>query len=145
MATDKITLPSTQAIGFTLVAIVAPLLALGAGLGWWHWTPEQTAGVSSFSLADIALVMALVAHFRKDTPTRWVAVFGLIGPVVVTGFAVLTLFGVWTALTGVLVLAVLSPLLALFGISVSQNAVWSPESHQAEIAVAQAAALRKPA
>lgn len=133
-------LPSTSAIGVALVAIVAPVLAFLTETNTVHFSDVQKLDVSAFAAAAVAFAVALVAHFRKGSPERWVAVFGFFTPLVLTLLNLGNGF-VWWNLTGPeqgYLLAVVAIVLGLFGVPVTQARVWSKQTRDRELQAATA-------
>jgi hypothetical protein len=81
----------------------------------------------------------VVEHLRKETPSRWVGVIGLIPSVIVAGYTVAAMFA-WfglhaSAVSGftVGVYSLFTPLGSLLGVTIVQGKVTSPETVAAEL------------
>ena len=123
-------LPSTSSIIAGLTAIVAPVIALLTSTNTVHWTTPQTTVVFVTSAASIAFIGAAIEHTRPGTPSRWPAVAGLLPPLVISVFATLSAFHVYTAPAPAqnAVLAIISITFGIFGIQVAQAKVFAPET-----------------
>lgn len=140
------TLPKTSQIAAGLVAMTTPALVIAGEAG--DWDEARVAAASALALATIAFLAALVEHLRRETPSRWVAVFGLSPPEVVALLVVLRVFEVTHLSAGTegAIVSLVSLGLSIFGVTIAQAKVTSPETGEKvleeNVATAQAIALR---
>lgn len=129
------TLPVTAKLAALVVAIAAGVIPWAQDA--YHWTGPQTTATSGVTLTTIALAAFIVEHLRRETPSRWVGVLGLI-PAEVSGVVLLGIAFLWwgeSALkVSTLVLAVFTPIGALVGVTIAQAKVTSPETLAADLA-----------
>lgn len=131
-------MPSTKTIGATLAGLAVPVLGALAAFGITHWDVGQHGAVVALWGVTVALIAALIAHFRPGSPSRWVAVLGLIGP---EASALLGVLFVFHAITEVQVGAVMGIVAAVLGtstVAVAQDKVTSPETREKELQAAAA-------
>jgi multisubunit Na+/H+ antiporter MnhF subunit len=134
----------TKTIGAILAGLAVPVLGLLAAFDAIDWNTGETGAVVALWLSTVAFVMAIVAHFRPDTPSRWVAILNLIGPETVAILGVLMVFHVIDDVQNAAILAVVAVPLGILGVAISQDKVTSPETLKADVNTAQAVALRGP-
>lgn len=141
------TLPRTSRIVAIVVAIVTPSLAIAQSEA--HWTGPQTTAASGAAIATVGLLGFLIEHLRRETPSRWVGVMTLIPPevsaIVLLGIA----FAWWNEsalrVSGYVV-ALLTPIGALVGVTIAQAKVTSPETlHDELVATAHEVSIAKAA
>ena len=108
------------------------------------WDEGQITAVSGLALTSIALFAAVLEHFRRETPSRWVAMFGLLPPEITAVIVVLRVFDVFvlSADQQSNLLMIIGLGLGIFGVTVAQSKVTAPETMRAEIAVVQLSARR---
>lgn len=128
--------PSTK----VLVGLAASYVTLS--VAWaatqLHWTADENTAVAGFAFATLALAGFTVEHLRRETPSRWVGVIGLIPATLITAYTVAATFG-WGQLnpssvagaTG-LITALFTPIATLAGVGIVQARVTSPETLQRE-------------
>jgi uncharacterized membrane protein YjjB (DUF3815 family) len=131
-------MPKTSTIAAALVAVIAPTFAILAEGG--DWSTDQVLAASALATLTVGFVAAVVEHVRKETPSRWVAVFGLLPPEVAALLVMLRVFEVthFSAGTEGAVLAIVTGALAAFGVTVAQSKVYAPETIDAARASAHA-------
>lgn len=127
-------LPKTSRVIAALTAATAPVLAWVAVQS--HWVAEQTTSSTAAALATIGLVGFVVEHLRKETPSRWVGIFGMLTVEVPAVAALGIAFAWWppsangvagTITSGIALVA------GLFGVTIAQGKVTSPETLTKEL------------
>lgn len=136
-------LPRTSLIVAVLTAATTGALAYASPT--YHWTGEQTTASSGAAVATIALLGFLVEHLRRETPSRWVGVIGLI-PAEVSSIVLLGITFAWWGESALevsgFVLAILVPVGSLLGVTIVQAKIYSPETATKNVqAVAAAKAV----
>lgn len=140
--------PTTAKVAAAVLAASAPVITWAQST--FHWVAGQTLAVSTVTATAVAFLAFVVEHVRKETPSRWVGIFGTLTPLIPAVGALGTAFAWWTAevsakWTGSLVAAV-AFLAGIAGVSIAQGKVTSPETRTAELAstaaIAQASARR---
>lgn len=131
----------------SLTGISAAVLAWAQSA--FHWADTQTTAASGAAIATIALVTFVIEHLRNGTASRWVGVLGMI-PAEVSAVVLLGVAFAWwdtSALkVSTFVLALITPLAAIFGVTIAQGKVTSPETLQKGLtATAQEVAAAKAA
>lgn len=127
-------LPRTAVIVAALTASTATALAWAHST--FHWSDLQTTAVSVVGASSIALAGFIAEHLRKETPSRWVGVLGLV-PAEVTSVVGLGIAFAWwgesaTKIGGAVIGAV-TFLASLAGVAVAQGKVTSPETLAREL------------
>lgn len=106
-------------------------VAMAVGLGDLNWTDVQNAAVILEVNAAIAVIVALYAHFRKNTTAEPVAILGTLFPFV-SGLLGLAIVFVWFGVNaddGTLIETFVIAVFALIGVPVVRSKVtpeWVP-------------------
>jgi hypothetical protein len=124
----------------TSVIVAGLTSASAAALAWaatqFHWTSDQALASSAAGVATIALLGFVAEHVRKETPSRWVGIFGLLTTEVPVVFALGLAFTWWTQAsnaTAGLIASAITIVAAGFGVTVAQSKVTSPETLKAAV------------
>lgn len=136
--------PTTAKVAAAIMAASAPVIAWAQDE--FEWTAPKVLAVSAVTATTVALVAFIVEHLRKETPSRWVGVIGLLVAEVPAIGALGVAFAWWSddasAKLSSAIIAAISFVATLLGVNLVQEKVTSPETMRSEIAVAQASGRR---
>lgn len=107
-------LPATSKIVAALGGLVALALAVLPAANVVHWSTEQLTALGLAGTASVALVGAVIGHFRKGTAPEPVALGYSLTAALGAWFVVGNIFG-WWSLDAASQTAILGAILVLFG------------------------------